>query len=494
MSVDGDQALAYARSRHYYIPKNVQNPRRGSGTTATGQRERVPRRNGWQEDGLADLDRIPRQQYFLRTVARPRSTRPGQSHEAVRIARRGAEELRARRHPEAERAEGARAHVQRARTRQGRDADAAGRRDADADRTRRDVVADRCREGVIELADVLPARRRTAATRRCCAEQGQGARRQRLGTPGAASRPSTKFTAAGYHVPGPAEDADRSDYGNTQIRYAPGKFRGGYTRRPRSARSTSSQATRRSDTFGADVLVIVGPDYDTLEAPLRLDRRRTTDRRPPVTPRRVAPTSTHDHHHDHVPRATVDTRFVPVDPKTAARWSAARRSDARRVAGLRAAFLRRVWSPRSCSWSCSPSVAIGGAYAEAERKVAHGPEGRASTPSVLEAGRQLPADRLRLARVRRQREGRAALRQQADADRPALRHDHGRPRRRRRAPAFLVSFPRDLWVDDPGHRARQDQRRVQRRAAARDRDDRAATSTFRSATTSQVDFAGSATS
>jgi len=55
-SLDGVQALAYARSRHYAIPaEGVTNPDPNN-------------RADWVEDPRADLDRIKRQQYFLRSL------------------------------------------------------------------------------------------------------------------------------------------------------------------------------------------------------------------------------------------------------------------------------------------------------------------------------------------------------------------------------------------------------------------------------------------
>ena len=57
VSLNGDEALAYARSRHYAIPTQRRDQPRPEQQDATGSR--IP---------LADLDRIQRQQYFLRTL------------------------------------------------------------------------------------------------------------------------------------------------------------------------------------------------------------------------------------------------------------------------------------------------------------------------------------------------------------------------------------------------------------------------------------------
>ncbi len=55
-ALDGTQALAYARSRHYSIPAD--------GVTHPDPQNRAD----WVEDPRADLDRIKRQQYFLRSL------------------------------------------------------------------------------------------------------------------------------------------------------------------------------------------------------------------------------------------------------------------------------------------------------------------------------------------------------------------------------------------------------------------------------------------
>ena len=86
-------------------------------TTSTGGQ-------GWFATG-SDIDRIPRQQYFLRTVSQAAIDKSGSDPLQGRlVARRGVPESRARPDPEAERVELARAHVPRAQPGQGRDVDA----------------------------------------------------------------------------------------------------------------------------------------------------------------------------------------------------------------------------------------------------------------------------------------------------------------------------------------------------------------------------------
>jgi LCP family protein required for cell wall assembly len=62
-ALNGDEALAYARSREYNVPANIGQPAawQPQGQSNVSQ--------GWIEDPLEDIDRIPRQQYFLRTIS-----------------------------------------------------------------------------------------------------------------------------------------------------------------------------------------------------------------------------------------------------------------------------------------------------------------------------------------------------------------------------------------------------------------------------------------
>ncbi len=139
---------------------------------------------------------------------------------------------------------------------------------------------------------------------------------------GAASLALDTFTAAGFASAGPAADADRSDY-MTQVRYAPGKFREGYTVALAVGTANLVEAASAKNTLGGDALVIVGLDYTTLKHRFDLIPRpavtlpsistsstaSTTSVVPTSTTTITTTTTT-------VPHQTVDTRFVPVDPKT----------------------------------------------------------------------------------------------------------------------------------------------------------------------------------
>ena len=113
-SLDGAEALAYARSRHYSIPRE-------------GVSDPDPQnRDDWIEDPRSDLDRIQRQQYFLRSLGQT-ALEHGASNPitAVPPRRRGHEEPHGRRDARQPGAEGAGALVRRSRSRDGRDDDAA---------------------------------------------------------------------------------------------------------------------------------------------------------------------------------------------------------------------------------------------------------------------------------------------------------------------------------------------------------------------------------
>ena len=190
------------------------------------------------------------------------------------------------------------------------------------------------------------------------------------------------------------------------------------------------EAASAKNTLGGDVLLIVGRDYDKLKHRFDLVPRPTG--LPPSTSTTSttveAPVSTTT---TTVARPIVDTRFVPVDPKTGAALVGCplevTRARSVNVLSPRA-FLHRLITAFVIAVVVS-TVAVAGAYAEAARKVskvAKVADRRLGAP----VGRQLPADRLRLARVRQRRPGRAALRQRAAADRAAVRHDHGRAHRR----------------------------------------------------------------
>jgi hypothetical protein len=136
------------------------------------------------------------------------------------------------------------------------------------------------------------------------------------GVQGAAGRAADEFAAAGFRSAGPPADADRDDYDKTQIRYAPGKALAGYTVAFALGTNNQVEAASTKDALDADVLVIVGKDYLELkrnfDALAKLNKTPSSTRaKPPASATGATTTTTTT-----IPQPTVDTRFVPVDPET----------------------------------------------------------------------------------------------------------------------------------------------------------------------------------
>jgi hypothetical protein len=134
------------------------------------------------------------------------------------------------------------------------------------------------------------------------------------GVKGAANSVLNDMVAAGFKSAGPAEDADRSDY-MTQIRYAPGKFLQGFTVAYALGTQNLVEAASAQNTLGGDVLVIVGTDYESL--PHNFKHVTSTASTPTTAHAGAAPAAHASTTTTTAPSPqSVDTRFVPVDPKT----------------------------------------------------------------------------------------------------------------------------------------------------------------------------------
>jgi LCP family protein required for cell wall assembly len=303
--VDGVEALAYARSRHYSIPRDLASPApwRPSGPDKTSP--------GWIEDPRSDLDRIPRQQYFLRTV----------SQAAIDKTARNPTRL-------------------------------VGLLDATKANFARDsrLEYDELRRLIYTFKDLDPRRVRMETLP---VVQGTGRFRSNLvaadaandliralmlfddggpppaellppaevsvkivnGTsiPGFEQKAAQQFTAAGFDVTVEAGAADRQTYTSTQVRYAPGMSAEGFTVAMAIQTLNFIEASSRENTLDSDVLLIIGTDYDRLEhrfpgAPSTTAPATTSSPPPTAAPSTTTTTA--------MPATTVDTRFVPVDPET----------------------------------------------------------------------------------------------------------------------------------------------------------------------------------
>jgi LCP family protein required for cell wall assembly len=310
VDLNGDGALAYARSRHYNIPVDVNNPApfvlRNTKKPENGSQ-------GWIEDPLSDLDRIPRQQYFLRTLSRAAISKIGGDPTKI-PGLLGAifknltvdEKLKFSELQEL----------------------AVTFRDLNPAKVnmmtlpwapsplpgfRANVIAKFPDWIVIanQLAHFTPAKK--PVVKPLVADKVKVRVVNGSGVKGAATKVLDTFTAAGFKSAGFAQDADRSDY-KTTVRYAPGKFAQGYTVAVATGTLNLVEAASAKNTLGGDVLLIIGSDYDALKHRFDLIPRPagvsvTTG---PTSTTLTAPTSTTTT----TVRRTVDTNFVPVDPKT----------------------------------------------------------------------------------------------------------------------------------------------------------------------------------
>ena len=199
-----------------------------------------------------------------------------------------------------------------------------------------------------------------------------------------------------------------------------------------------------------------------------------------------------------VPQPTVDTRFVPVDPKTGGPLVGC--PDASDAAPTLVDASRRVPAPRCCTAfviavvSCTRRDRV----ARTPRRRARSSqvaEGRASTRRCCSRAATTCSSAPTRVRSSTTRSRRGALRQRAAADRSALRHDHGRPHRRRDGHGAARVVPaRPVGRRSPGIGHAKINAAFNGGPQRVDRDDRAATSTSRSATTSRSTSPASARS
>jgi LCP family protein required for cell wall assembly len=314
VSLNGDQALAYARSRHYFVPKDLTNPAPWvwDYPSQTGG-------NGWISTG-SDIDRIPRQQYFLRTVSQAAIDKAG--NDPLKVV------------PLLDKVFGSLGHDQTLKQSElySLALTFRGLNPAKVQMSTLPTLPDPANRnrvlakfpdavGVIGQLSKFTAPPPKPVVKPLVADKVKVRVVNGSGLKGAGSLALDAFVAAGFRSAGPAQDADRSDY-QTSVRYAPGKFSEGYTVAVAVGTPNLVEAASAKFTLGGDVLVIVGRDYTALKHRFDLIPRSTgtlttvtttTAAGPtvPTTPTTITTTTT-------APRRTVDTRFVPVDPKTGA--------------------------------------------------------------------------------------------------------------------------------------------------------------------------------
>ena len=311
VSVDGDQALAYARSREYYVPKDLTNP-----APWVWDYPKQTGGKGWVKTG-SDTDRIPRQQYFLRTISQAAIGKTGSNPLKIGDLLDGVFKNLA--------------HDQNLKYDEltslaytFRDLNPAKIAMStlpwipDPANPNRLVAKYPDTIGVISALTNFTAPK-SSLPKPLRADQVKLRVVNGSGTKGAATTALAAFTAAGFKSTGPASDADRSDY-QTEVRYAPGKFRQGFTVALAVGTVRLVQATSVANTLGSDVLLIVGRDYDSIKHHFELVPHRggtvpTSHPSTSSTTTAPAPTTTTATTTTTVPQ-TADTRFLPLDPKT----------------------------------------------------------------------------------------------------------------------------------------------------------------------------------
>ncbi len=309
VALDGTGALAYARSRHYYVPRNLKHPapwvwdyphqRGGQGWFATG----------------SDIDRIPRQQYFLRTISQAAIDKTA-SNPTKLFALLDAVKNNFT-HDDTLKLGELQALI---RTFNGLNparvemttlpnAPATGQWAQHVITKYPDANPVISRLANFHLPTKLPA---TLPPRKVTVRVVNGS-----GVKGLAATVLSEFVAAGFRSAGPPADADRSDYPLTQLRYAPGKSAEGLTVAIAAGTTHFGEALSSDATLGGEVLVVVGRDWDKLTHHFgELGTSTTTRTRATNVPSLTSHTSSTARATTTTPKVTVDTRFFPVDPKT----------------------------------------------------------------------------------------------------------------------------------------------------------------------------------
>ena len=299
VALDGAMALAYVRSRHYYVPDNLTNP-------ATWVWDYPAQRGGqgWSASG-SDIDRIPRQQYFLRTVAQTAISRTNDDPlkiiglvDALMTHLKTDQNLTL---------DELKALVRTFRRLKPADVNMTTLPwEPDPTNPNRVVVKEPDATPVIDQlanftppAPVLP---KLVDPHTVTVRVVNG-----TGTPGLAAQVLSTLTTTGFRSAGPAADADRSTYTQTEVRYAAGKAAQGATVLFATDAKVIGQATTATGTLGADVLVVVGSDWNTLQHHLTNLPGTHASTGTAVTTTRQSPTTT---------TAGIDTRYLPVNPKT----------------------------------------------------------------------------------------------------------------------------------------------------------------------------------
>jgi len=300
VSMDGVTALAYARSRHYYVPDDIADPAPWSWDYPAQQGGQ-----GWTAIG-SDIERIPREQYFLRTLAQTAISKT--NDDPLRIFGL---------------VDAVMSHLTTDQNLTLNELKALvlafrGVKPADVNMTTLPWAPDPTNSNrvIVKYPDATPVLDRLANftppapfvtslldphTITIRVVNGSG-------IAGLATEALHSLVAAGFHSAGPVEVAAGATYAHTQVRWAPGKDNPGVTVVYATGAQHFGQSPTTADTLGGDVLVIVGRDWTTIEHHLsNLPHTPPTTQPHPTTTTTHVPTTT---------ATTFDPRFMPVNPKT----------------------------------------------------------------------------------------------------------------------------------------------------------------------------------
>jgi len=261
VALDGDGALAYARSRHYNIPLDPANP------APWEPRGESKQSRGWKENPRADLDRIPRQQYFLRTLAQTALDKTADDPRKLIGLLDSVQKSFAR-------DEGLTFDEMKALVRTFKDLDPARVQmitlpvEAGTGRWSANLFATQEADAVASRLMFFPDRVQPKATEAAPADVTVRIVNA-SGDPAVGARAIDDFASAGFDVVGPLEEADRV-LPQTQLRYAPGEESANLSAIIVSGtlnvtEVVSQESISRESPRPVDVMVIVGQDYDTLE-------------------------------------------------------------------------------------------------------------------------------------------------------------------------------------------------------------------------------------
>jgi LCP family protein required for cell wall assembly len=292
--LDGGQALAYVRSRHYQWYDDE-----------AGK---------WRDDPRSDLSRIERQQYFVRSLA---ATALGRSARNPTTAFALLDDVSGSlgRDPDLELAD------LKALINAFRDLDPASIEMAtlpveSADRGGAEVLVPLEPDVNAVLSRLWRGGLPPGMPSMAAAEDTSVLVRNGSGVSGRAADVLDAFVAHGFEAGGPVADADRDDHPVTQVRWRPGHGGQGLAVVSALGSPNAAEAGPEDELGDADVLVIVGRDWDDLAAPIKESAGTTaapTTR--PQAPTTAASTTTSTTTTTSPPSPS-DTAAVPVDPET----------------------------------------------------------------------------------------------------------------------------------------------------------------------------------